>query len=195
MDTEKRRMLKFRKNQEVQGYLKGQMEHVQRQKEHNLHKKSMDALDVKQKTKQFVKDMTLKTNTKRSMLTEQQSYNLGEFGNKIGEKRDLMAFERNVSGRIALDQIQQAAYLDQLEKGEAYQKRQRHARDLEKLIDDRAQFSHASQQPVTMETLRKLQLLPEQAEKLSMQDHTSPMSYSNPNTGLLSNIVESRYAF
>jgi len=70
MDTEKRRMLKFRKNQEVQGYLKGQMEHVERQKEHNLHKKSMDALDVKQKTKQFVKDMTLKTNTKRSMLTE-----------------------------------------------------------------------------------------------------------------------------
>jgi len=34
-----------------------------------------------------------------------------------------MAFERNVSGRIALDQIQQAAYLDQLEKGQAHQKR------------------------------------------------------------------------
>ena len=55
-------------------------------------------------------------------------------------------------------------------------------------------MSHASQQPVTKETLRKLQLLPEHAEKLSMQDSTSPLGYSNVNTGLLSNLVESRYA-
>ena len=46
MDIEQKRMVKFKKNQEIQGYLKGQMEHVERQKQHNLHKKGIDALDV-----------------------------------------------------------------------------------------------------------------------------------------------------
>ena len=82
--------------------------------------------------------MKVKTNTKRSMVTDQQSYNLEQFGDKLGEKRDIIDYERKESQRIALDQIQQAAYLDQLEKQETQQKRMRHARELEKLIDSRA---------------------------------------------------------
>ena len=54
METEQRQMLKFRKNQEVQKYLKSQMEHVEREKAHSLHKKSLDAQEIKQKTKDFI---------------------------------------------------------------------------------------------------------------------------------------------
>ena len=51
--TERDNMVKFRKNQEVQKYLKDQMAFVERQKEINLHKKSLDALDVKKKAKEY----------------------------------------------------------------------------------------------------------------------------------------------
>ena len=39
-------MIKFRKNQEVQNYLRDQMAHVEREKEIVRHKKNLDAAEV-----------------------------------------------------------------------------------------------------------------------------------------------------
>ena len=43
-----------------------------------------------------------------------------------------------------------------------------HRRALEQLISERAAINQAKQEPVTNETLRKLKLLPEEAEKLML---------------------------
>ena len=37
-------------------------------------------------------------------------------------------------------------------------------------------------------------MYPEQAEKLRMQDETSPTKYSDPSTGMMASLVESKYA-
>ena len=46
--------------------------------------------------------------------------------------------------------------------------------------------------PVTNETLRQMQLQPQQMTKLMMQE-PSPTKYSNPATGLLSPLIDSQY--
>ena len=71
----------------MQNYLVNQMEHINRQKEHNLHKKNMDFLDVKKKTKEFIGQMKAKNQNKRSMITETQSHNKNEFNLKLTQKR------------------------------------------------------------------------------------------------------------
>ncbi len=43
MEVEKKQQQKFRKNQEIQKYLKDQMMYVQDQRDINLHKKGLDA--------------------------------------------------------------------------------------------------------------------------------------------------------
>ena len=68
-----------------------------------------------------------------------------------------------------------------------------HRRALEQLISERAAINQAKQEPVTNETLRKLKLLPEHAEKLMMQESTSPTKYSDPKSGMISALVESKY--
>ena len=44
------------------------------------------------------------------------------------------------------------------------------------------------------DVIQKLKLYPEQAEKLRMQDETSPSKFSDPSTGMLASLVESKYA-
>lgn len=118
METEQRQLLKLRKNQEVQNYLKGQMDHVEQQKAHNLHKKSMDALDVKQKTKEFIQNTREMKQVKRNIITETQNYNLSQFDDKLNQQRANVDHDRSESQRIAMEQIQHASFLDQMEKSE-----------------------------------------------------------------------------
>ena len=75
MEVEHKQMIKFRKNQEVQNYLRDQMAHVEREKEIVRHKKTLDAQEVAAKTKEFLKATKAKTQITRSRITESQSYN------------------------------------------------------------------------------------------------------------------------
>ena len=68
----------------------------------------------------------------------------------------------------------------------------KHRQDLESLIEERARQSQYGRMPVTNETLRQMQLQPQQMTKLMMQE-PSPTKYSNPATGLLSPLIDSQY--
>ena len=61
-------MVKFRKNQEVQKYLKDQMVHVERQREMSLIKKGQDGIDVKNATKDFIKQLQRKNMHARNQV-------------------------------------------------------------------------------------------------------------------------------
>ena len=50
-ETDQRQINKYRQQQEIQNYLKGQMEHVFKEKENDMIKKEIDAIDIKLKTK------------------------------------------------------------------------------------------------------------------------------------------------
>ena len=137
--------------------------------------------------------MNQQNQVKRSIITEIQSQNLNQFDNKLNNQRAKVDQDRSESQRIAMEQIQHANFLDQLEKSEIQQKRMNHRAELQQLISERAEINKAGAQPVTQDTLRKLKLLPEQAEKLMMQEATSPQKYSDPSTGVMASLVESKY--
>jgi len=68
-------MVHFRKNLEVQSYLKDQMAHVERLRENNLLKKQHDADDIKQKVCAFKLQQKQNKLTKRDQITTTQNHN------------------------------------------------------------------------------------------------------------------------
>jgi len=63
-------MVRFRRNQDVQKYLKGQMAFVDQQKAHRITKKDLDGVEVKNKTKDFLISMKTKNALRRNMVEE-----------------------------------------------------------------------------------------------------------------------------
>ena len=107
------------------------MEHINRLKEDNLVKKNMDFLDVKKKTKEFLVQMKEKKYNKRAMITETQSHNKNEFNLKINQKRNSVDADRLESQKIARDNLEKAAFIEQLEREEAFRKKNQHKKELE----------------------------------------------------------------
>mmetsp|Transcript_6866 Transcript_6866/g.9463 ORF Transcript_6866/g.9463 Transcript_6866/m.9463 type:complete len:93 (-) Transcript_6866:1077-1355(-) len=68
-------MVKFRKNLEVQKFLKDQMAHVENQRAINRVKKQEEFSDVKNKTKEFQQQLKQSTAAKRNMISSTQMHN------------------------------------------------------------------------------------------------------------------------
>ena len=124
-------MARFRKNQEVQNFLKDQMAHVERQREINLVKKQEEAEDVKMKVTEFQKMMKNKAASKRQAITTTQAHNKMEMTARGNFFRNNADSDRRQSMEAAAAQVQKAAYLEQLEKEEAVKKKHKHRKELE----------------------------------------------------------------
>ena len=68
-------MARFRKNQEVQKFLKDQMAHVERQREINLVKKQEDFSDVNIAAREYREMVRQKNAAKRNAVTNTQNHN------------------------------------------------------------------------------------------------------------------------
>ena len=78
----------------MQNYLKDQMVFVQRQKEAALQKRSMDALEVKRKTKDFLAQSKLTSQVRREVCANTQDHNKKEFVQRLDEARQAIDQER-----------------------------------------------------------------------------------------------------
>ncbi len=94
MEVEKKQQQNYRKNQEIQKYLKDQMMHVQDQRDFNLHKKGLDAQHIKQKTTEFKEAMKRKKFAIRSEIKNTQNHNKIAFYDREDEKRANIDLDR-----------------------------------------------------------------------------------------------------
>ena len=72
------------------------------------------------------------------MISETQGHNKNEFSLKLTQKRLSVDADRLQSQKIAQDNLEKAAFIDQLEKEEAARKKNQHKQELDKLINERA---------------------------------------------------------
>ena len=75
--------------------------------------------------------MKAKNQNKRSMVTETQSHNKNEFNLKLTQKRSSIDADRIESQKIARDNLEKAAFIEQLEREEAARKKNKHKYELE----------------------------------------------------------------
>ena len=102
------------------------------------------------------------------MITETQSHNKNEFNLKLNQKRNSVDADRLESQKIARENIEKAAFIDQLEREEVVRKKNQHKKELELLINERAQANMFKNAPVTEASMSGLRMLPEHAEKLML---------------------------
>ena len=68
-----------------------------------------------------------------------------------------------------------------------------HKKELELLINQRAEANMFKNAPVTEASMTGLRMLPEHAEKLMLQEPSPLKKYAQPHNGMLSALVDNEY--
>ena len=154
IETDRKKLAILRQNQDVQKFLKDQMIHIENNKKVNLQKKGLDGMDAVSKDFAHRTQMKMKIDTKRAMFTDTAMHNMHTSNERNLRNMMEKEAERQQSYREVTDDVQQAAFLQKLEKKAEQDKILKHRQDLENSIAERARISHYGRMPVTNETLR-----------------------------------------
>ena len=92
------------------------MEHVERQREINLRKKQDEGKDMNKTTREFREQFKQQTKATRNMITSTQMYNRNEITVKEDKMRQFASVDRKKAQHDAIANIEQAAYLEKLER-------------------------------------------------------------------------------
>lgn len=192
MQTERDQIKKLRANQDVQNFLRDQMAFIEKQKQMEHLKNMQDGQEIRSKAKDYVNWQKRNRQAKRTMLSSTQNANLAQHEAHLASLRSKIDTDRKESYQTAVSQVHDAARVVMQEERTEQEKKQRHKHDLESLIAERARLRQYEDGAVTDETLRQLKLHPKQIDKLKMQA-PSPSKYQNPQTGMLSPLIDSQY--
>ena len=138
IENDRKKLAIFKQNQDVQKFLKDQMVHIENNKMINLQKKGLDGMEAMRRDLAHRSQMKNKIETKRAMFTDTAMHNMHTSNERNVKNKMEQENEKQQSFREVTDDVQQAAFIQKLEKREEQEKNLRHRKELEGLIAERA---------------------------------------------------------
>ena len=118
IETDRKKLAILKQNKDVANFLKDQMVHIENNKKINLQKKGLDGIDAVKRDLAHRNHMQNKMETKRAMFTDTQMHNFNVSNERNMRKIMERDNERQQSFRDVTDEVQQAAFIQKLEKKE-----------------------------------------------------------------------------